>query len=332
VGSLSRTGQLGGLPVRVQVSPRRTGEALYSARFGAVLLFSVLLTYVATFRSFGFDMQETIAQYPNVAEGWGLWSWLADRMDFTAFFFIVNLILALTIGLLTFPNLRQGHSICRVVQATVLLYMSLWFLFGQARYGTAIGLVVCAMGCESVPIAIALFALAVFIHKAIAGGIILLLAWLALKRTKHGLWIALALSSAVTYTITRVATELLQLSGYGNYLNWEDLPTSNTPYKYLCFGVVLAGWMWLAKDKKDVEERNVAKEMLILAVLFFPFSLYLAFAGRSYQLFAVVVLTILTHKSVPFLVRYSMAGLCFFDLYLLLFRSGCFAAAGCAGP
>jgi hypothetical protein len=318
--------ELWGVLTRPMLDLRRL---FYSVRFLALVLFSLLLTCVATFRSFGFDLKETIADYPNVAEGWGLWFWVAQqRWNFLIFFFIVNFILALTISVLTFPGAKAGYSKYPVVQLITFLYMCLWFLFGQARYGSAIGLIVCAIGCESIPIALVLCGLAVLIHKAVAGGVAIVVLWLILRRSKYGLAIAALICAGVAYVMTQFAGDLLQLAGYSNYLNWEQLPSANTPYKYLYFGLFLAGWLLLAKDR---EGQSVAKEMLILALLFFPFSLYLVFAGRSYQLFAVVVLTFLAHRSVPFVVRYPILGLYLVDLYLLVFRSGCFAATGCMG-
>src|SRR5258708_22526752 len=183
MGDVGGSGDVGSILVR---SPRLTVgsllDALYSARFHALLLLSLLLTCIATFRTFGFDLDETIESYPDVAGGWGLWSWLADQgLGFSSFFFTVNFILALTISVLAFPAAKEGHSKYRVVQIAILLYMTCWFLFGQTRYGSAVGLVVCSIGCESLPIALVLCALAVLTHKAMAGGILLFFLLLALR-------------------------------------------------------------------------------------------------------------------------------------------------------
>lgn len=331
MGDMSASGALGTSLVRALTRPiLDLRRVFYSVRFVALVLFSLLLTCVATFRSFGFDLKETVADYPNVADGWGLWFWLAQqRWNFLVFFFIVNFILALTISVLTFPATKAGYSRYLIVQVVVFLYACLWFLFGQARYGSAIGLIVCAIGCESIPIALVLCGLAVLIHKAVAGGIGVVLLWLTLRRSKYGLTIAALICAGVTYLVTSIAGRLLQVAGYSNYLNWEQLPSANTPYKYLYFGLFLAGWLLLTTDR---DASGIAKEMLILTLLFFPFSLYLVFAGRAYQLYAIVVLTFLAHKSVPFAVRYPILGMYLVDLYLLVFRSGCFAATGCIGP
>jgi hypothetical protein len=331
MGDIHDPEALGGMLMRVLTRPILDLRRLFhSIRPVAVALFSLLLTCVATFRSFGFDLKETIADYPNVAGGWGVWFWLAQqRWDFLTFFFIVNSILTFIISNLAFPAAKEGYSEYRLVQVVTLLYMCLWFLFGQARYGSGVGLIAYAIGFESVPIAIVLFALAFFTHKAVAGGIGIVLLWLILRRSKYGPLIAALICAVVTYAITQTAGALLQFAGYSNYLNWKGLPPANTPYKYLYFAALLVGWLLLAKGRDEI---CTAKEILILTVLFFPFSLYLVFAGRSYQLYAVILLTLLARTSVPFVVRYLMLIVYVFDIYSLLFRSGCFGATGCIGP
>lgn len=300
------------------------------SRHRMMLWFSLLLTCVAAFRSFGFDYDQTLFYYPYVADGWGLWYWLAQTgISFPVFFFIVNAPLALLILLIAFPEKRKGYSRSLIVQVATLSYMTLWFLFGQARYGTAIGLLVCAIGCESWPVIIVLCVLAVLIHKATAGAVVLLLLWRRLKNEKYGLLLAAALCAVFTYIVMHVADALLQLSGYSNYLNWELLPSPNTPYKYLYFAVLIVIFLLFTKRAGG---KILAKELLVLTLLFFPFSFYLAFAGRSYQLYAVVVLSLLSHNSVSRMLRYLVLSVYFFDLYLLVFRSGCFAVSGCMGP
>lgn len=291
---------------------------LYPVRFLSIIVFSTVLSFIATFRSFGFDMDGTLSDYPYVAESWGIWYFLARHLEFVVFFFVANFILASAMSVLTFPRPREGYSKYPTLQITTVLYMSLWFLFGQARYGSAVGLVVCAINAEGIPLAVALFALAFFIHKAIAGGIAVVLLWKLLRRKKHGVLIALSICAIASFLINQAANYLLVLSGYLNYLNWETLPAANTPYKYLGFGLLLTVWLWAAKDGRG---KNAAKEMLILTLLFFPSSLYLVSAGRGYELYAVIMLTLLAQNAVPVAMRYMVMPAYLIDLYILLFHS-----------
>jgi len=292
----------------------------YPLRTLSIIVAALPLAYVATFRTFGFDAEDTFINYPkDVASGWGVWAWLAQHFEYSVFFFAVNFVLAILILSLTFPRKRDGYSWYWPVQVAGFFFMVLWFLFGQARYGSAINLVVCALSAGSILWAVMLFALSFLTHKAAAGGIALVLAWLVLRRKSYGIWVAASICLAASLVITRLAVYLLVISNYANYLGWADeYAPAATPYKYVCIGLLLLGWYCVAKR---VEEKATAKEMLVLTLLFFPSSLYIISAGRGYEFYAVVVLALLSKKIVPSFVRYPILLLYLVDIVHLAFFS-----------
>lgn len=293
----------------------------YPLRPLLIVLGALPLAFIAAFRHFGFDLADTLIAYPgNVADGWGSWAWIArQRLGFSFFFFTVNFALALLILTLTFPRQRDGYSRYWAVQITIFLYMVLWSLFGQARYGTAIGLIACALSGSSILWGFTAFVLAFLTHKAIAGGIALIFAWLFLRNRPYGVWVAASVCLAASLVISQLAEYLLVVSNYANYLNWEGhYSPAATPYKYLCIGLLLMWWLCSAKS---VEGRSAAKGMLVLTLLFFPSSLYIVTAGRGYDVYIVVMLTLMFRKIVPSFVRYAIVLLCAVDIIRLVFFS-----------
>jgi hypothetical protein len=295
---------------------------LASKRLAPLLFFSFLLAIVATTRHFGFDLYNENNSlywiYPYVADGWGVWYFLANLgLNFYAFFFLANCLLAAAIMWLAFPAAREKSARFDVTQLALLFYMMFWFLFGQARYGTAVGLLAIAAFCESLPLALCLMLFAFLIHKAALGGVLLIFGWRLLRRRKHGVLLALVFCLAVSALVLAFSRQLLSLSGYAGYSYWEESLMAATPLKYLGVLALLLLWLWWWRDPA-----GHARNLLILALLVFPFSLYVVFAGRSYQLFFVVFLAGLREKMVPQPVKYLAGLMCAVELYILLFRTG----------
>jgi hypothetical protein len=293
-------------------------ESLFNRRYdlnrSALLLAAALAAgSLAAFRTFGFDMIGTRDDYPDVADGWGIWYWIA-RLDlgFDLFFLIVNVALAALLFRFIWPHRHKVTS--GFLTAAVGSYMVLWYLFGQARYGTALALIAPAAVTGSLPIFLACGILATLIHKGVSGGVLLLAAWRLLQSRKHGLAIAAVMSVLLSLGVHYVATKLLVLIGYANYLNWSDLPSANTPYKYYYMLAVLLAWKYFAQGK--------ANSLIILALVFLPFSFFNVFAGRSYQMFSAVLLFALFQTRMPAWVRALLLIPFLADLVLLVFYSG----------
>ena len=296
-------------------------SGLYSALFSripvrrSVLLsvFSFAFALVATFRTFGFDLDTAKEFYPYVADGWGIWYWVAQTgLRPNSFFFIVNFAFSILIFQLAFP--AKQHSFPLVVSMATILYLDLWFLFGQARYGMAVTLIAIAVAYGGLPSLILIGTLSYLIHKATIGGLLLVALWLVLQRTRYGLSIAALLCSALIFVIKVTFSRILLLIGYGNYLVWSSLPDTNTPVKFYFIIAVLLLWKYL--------DKNAPNKILILTLLFLPFAYVNVFAGRAYELYAILLLPCLGESSVKEYVRYPILALFIADVSLLLFNSG----------
>jgi hypothetical protein len=251
------------------------------------VLFSlmVLMGVVATFRHFGFDLESTRDAYPHhIANGWGLWYWLAQlRLNFNSYFLLINLCLSIQILLLAFP--KRPKKLVWPASVILVAYCILWFLFGEARYGMAISVITAAAATNSLPLLFVGGVLSVIIHKATAGGLLLTLGWFLLRRKNFGILIALGISGLLTFMILQGGNNLLSIAGYASYIGYDKLPAAATPLKYYFFlTTLLVGWI-----RKEPEARS----LLILALLFLPTSYFNAFAGRAFGLFALIVLVTL---------------------------------------
>lgn len=308
------------LPARWLLEKRRfTG--LYSVLFSGIpvrrsvflSMFSLLFAAVATFRTFGFDLDTAKEFYPYVADGWGIWYWLAQTgLGPTSFFFIVNFAFSVSIFELAFPPTERSGSF--VVSMATVVYLDFWFLFGQTRYGMAATLIAIALLSGGLPSLILIGTLSCLIHRAAIGGLLLVAVWIALQRTRHGLAIAALLCSALIFVMKVTFSRILLLIGYGNYLVWSSLPATNTPIKFYFIIAVLLVWKCFDKDASN--------KILILTLLFLPFSYVNVFAGRAYEFYAILLLPCLGDSSVKKYVRYPIVALFIADVSLLLFNSG----------
>lgn len=284
-------------------------------RIFAIFFVSLMLGSIATFRSFGFDMDGTQDAYPFVADGWGLWYWFAQvGLNFYSFFLIINLIFAIQILRFSYPLSNHRSTPVRAVAVLSFLYLLFWFLFGQARYGMALVLLAPAAAFSNWPIFLFCGITASFIHKAAGGGLLLLALWRYLRRHRHGVFIASAISAGLSYGVHALSTTLLVLVGYGDYLNWDTMPAANTPVKYYYIIGILLFWKLFRKQGSD--------SLLILALIFLPFSYFNVFAGRSFHMFSIVLLCLLLKPEVPQFLRYLLLIPYFVDLVILLLFSG----------
>jgi hypothetical protein len=292
------------------------GRKINVRRLVFVGVFCLLFAAIATFRKFGFDLEGEEgfrSLYPNVADGWGLWYWAAQlRLDFNLYLLLINLVLSAQISLLAFPSKFQSFS--KLVSLTIVVYLVFWFLFGQSRYGMAITLLALAARTSSFPVLLIAAATSFFIHKAAAGGILLVIAWRLLRNRKHGLLIALIVSAIISSILYVEANSILLLTGYANYLSWTNLPASNTPLKFYYIIAVLGAWKYTAK--------TYSNDLLILTLLFLPFSYFIVFAGRSFEMFSVIFLSCLLTSHAPRYVRDLFVLLFIADVALLVFGSG----------
>jgi len=278
-----------------------------------LVLFTLGFGLLATYRTFGFDLDGGVRDaYPYVADGWGLWYWLAQaHLGFDVFFCIVNLVFALQIYVGAFPTREQRHSI--TISLVFLLYMELWFLFGQARYGMALAALTPAI-TGGFPVFVLCSSIAILLHKAAVGPVIILIVWRLLNRRKYGLIAAVAACCLFSYLVHGLAERLMVLAGYAMYLNWENLPSANTPYKFYWAVAVLL--LWWIKDKQ------AARPLLILTLLSLPFSYFIVFAGRTFEMYSVFALYCLVRISAPRSVKLLFLVPYFADLGSLLFKSG----------
>jgi hypothetical protein len=274
---------------------------------------SLILAVIATFRNFGFDQVDDV--YPEVADGWGVWYWLAHiGLSYHAFFFIVNSALSAQIFVVAIPPSRKVFPVLASIVA--ILYMDLWYLFGQARWGMALALLSVSVVSNSVPVFLLSGLIAFFIHKGVAGGIVLLLCWRILRKWDWALPPAIALSLGMSIAVHSIPTQLLVLAGYGNYLNWDQLPSANTPVKfYYLLGVL---FLWKLKEKSR------PNDLIILTLLFLPLSFFNVFAGRAYVLYAVTLLAYIMRSSIPRYVVVPILLPFLADIGILLFNSGYF--------
>jgi hypothetical protein len=232
-------------------------------------------------------------------------------LGFNTFFCIVNVVFALQIYVAALPPREQRRSI--TVSVIFLLYMELWFLFGQARYGMALAALTPAIA-GGLPVFILCSCIAILLHKAAAGPVVILLVWRLLSKRKYGLIAAVAASCVFSYLVHGLAERLMTLAGYAMYLNWEKLPSANTPLKFYWAVAVLL--LWYVKDKQ------AARPLLILTLLSLPFSYFIVFAGRTFEMYSVLALYCLARVSAPRPVKLLFLVPYFADLGMLLFNSG----------
>jgi hypothetical protein len=276
-------------------------------------LFTVGFGLLATYRTFGFDLEGGVRDlYPYVADGWGLWYWLAQaHLDFNTFFCIINLVFAAQIFVVSFPAQERRHSVA--VSIMLLLYMALWFLFGQARYGMALAVLTPAIS-GAFPVFILCSGIAILLHKAAAGPVALLLLWRLLNRKKYGLIAAVVICCIFSYVVSSLAEQVMVLAGYAVYLNWGNLPSANTPLKFYWAIAVLL--LWRFRDKQT------SQPLLILTLISLPFSYFIVFAGRTFEMYSVLVLYCLARTPAPRSVKFLFLVPYFADLGNLLFNSG----------
>jgi len=296
---------------------RHFRELVKIRRPALITLFCFVFSLLGTFRNFGFDLNGSDGVrnlYPYVADGWGIWYWFAKcGLEFNTYYFIINLVFTAWIFALVFPKER---TYAKTVSFTLLLYIVFWFLFGQARYGMAAVLLGLATAIGSGLWLLVLGALAFLIHRGAAGGVLLLGAWLLLRHRKYGLAITLVLSAAISLFMLYESNTILLLSDYANYENLEKLPAALTPVKYYYLTAVLLLWKcfnWKAADS-----------LLILILIFLPFSYFIVFAGRSYEMFAVIFLTALLTTKMPIPIRACLLAMFVVDVGVLFFKSGFF--------
>ena len=225
---------------------------------------------------------------------------------------VVNLVLATMIFLVVWP--RRSSDLHVSTAIATLLFLVLWFFFGQSRYGMALALFVPAAVSGTV-FAFALCGIvAAFIHKGAAGGFLLLALWRLLRNKKHGTSVALALCGVGVISIKAVLDQILVLTGYANYGGWIELPDANTPLKYYYFLSILIIWRLCAS--------GASNGLLILTFLFLPLSYFTVLAGRSYQLYATIVLFSLSQMETPRIIRILLVIPFLADVWMLVFKSG----------
>jgi hypothetical protein len=144
--------------------------------------------------------------------------------------------------------------------------------------------------------------------------VIILIIWKVLNKRKYGLIAAVAICCVFSYLVQGLAERLMTLAGYAMYLNWEKLPSANTPFKFYWAVAVLL--LWYFKDKQ------AARPLLILTLLSLPFSYFIVFAGRTFEMYSVLVLYCLARVSAPRPVKFLFLVPYFVDLGTLLFHSG----------
>lgn len=287
-----------------------------------ILFFSsttLSLALLATFRSFGFDYSEAGGLkyfYPFAANGWGLWYWFAQAgLGFYAYFFVINAIFASQLLGLSVPKSESRVSVFGSI--FLAAYMMLWFLFGQARYGMAVALLASAASTGG-PIALLILGtIAFLVHKAAIGGALLIAIWLFLRSKKYGLAVAATGCVAGSLLINEASKRILEGLGYANYVAWDKLPSANTPYKYYYLLSVLVLWRFF-----DKERASQWQSLMILTLIFMPFSYFIVFAGRSFEMFAVIFFAALVTISMPLIVRILVSIPCIVGLFVLFFKSG----------
>jgi len=104
------------------------------------------------------------------------------------------------------------------------------------------------------------------------------------------------------------------LAGYAVYLNWGNLPSANTPLKFYWAIAVLL--LWRFRDKQT------SQPLLILTLISLPFSYFIVFAGRTFEMYSVLVLYCLARTPAPRSVKFLFLVPYFADLGNLLFNSG----------
>jgi hypothetical protein len=285
-------------------------------RVTLLALSTVALAVTATFRNFGFDLDSAKQSYPFVAEGWGLWFWIAQiGLPVSAFFLLVNLLFSAQILAIAFPHKLQASA--RAMSVGLLLFLVFWYLFGQTRYGMAVALLALAARSDKIRNVIFAGIAATLIHKAAAGGVALILVWMFLRKWRFGLLVAAVSSGVCIYLVQSYAKTILIVTGYYEaYAGWESMPIGNTPYKYYILVALLVIWRFSSKKE--------ASELLILPLLFLPFAYIFAFAGRSYMLFAPVCGVCLQKSALPGYAKNIVLCIYMADVVVVLFTSGSF--------
>jgi hypothetical protein len=286
-------------------------ELFYAGWLLSAIAFTGVLGFLATFSSFGFDKLDDL--YPFIAEGWGLWYWLAQvGLGFTTYLFIVNTALAALIFRLAVPLHRRTLplGLCLLTIA----YFVLWFQFGQARYGMALALLAPAAVSGGWLVFWVCGLIAVLIHKGVAGAVLLLCLWRILRNRRKGLIIAVAVSIVSAVLVHSTLGRLLELAGYANYRGWVNQQAANTPIKY--FYLIAVFFLLRMRQKKD------AASLLTLAVVFLPTAYYNVFAGRGFQACSAVLFAALLETSAPWYIQLFIMIPYVIELVWLLLYSG----------
>jgi hypothetical protein len=286
-------------------------ELFYAGWVLSAIGFAGVLGFVATVQPYSFDRLTDL--YPFVADGWGIWYWLAQLgLSYTAYIFILNTITAALVFIVAVPMRRERLPVDLCL--LTIAYFVLWFLFGQTRFGMALAIIAPVAVAGTWPVFWICGLLAALIHKGAAGGVLLLFFWRVLRDRRKGLIIAASISISAYVLVHTVFGRLLEIAGYANYGGWADLPSANTPVKYFYLVAVLLLWM--------VRQKKQAISLLILIVLFFPTAFFNVFAGRGFQLCSAVLLAALLRTHVPFRIRFFVMLPYAIELVLLVFTSG----------
>lgn len=287
-------------------------ELIYASRPIILLVFSLTFGLVATDRTFGFDSLRDL--YPHlIADGWGVWYWLAVcGLGYHLYSLIVNVAFAAMIFTVSVPSWRECKS--SLISVLSIGYFAFWFLFGQARYGMALALIAPAAVLGGDAAFLTLGILAFFVHKGVAGGFFLLWVWRILRHRKSGIVLGIAVATILYFILHFIFGGLLELAGYANYAGWANLPSANTPLKFFYLIAVLLLWF--------CRERSSPRTSFILTLIFFPLAYFNVFAGRGFQLYSIVLFSILLRVRSPLLIRILILIPYVADLLNLLFTSG----------
>ena len=281
---------------------------------------SLALAAAATFRNFGYDLNgvgEVKASYPYVADGWGIWYWLAQvDLNFDLYFFVLTLLLSAGILLLAISGGKLNRPRHLSVAITITIYFSFWFLFAHSRYGTAVVMIALAVTVNNFWLLAAAISTGYFFHKAVAGGAFLIGIWLMLRNRKYGLIAGAVIACGIAAFLFHFSDWILLFTEYDSYQSWNSNAAANTPLKYYFDIAVLLAWKGC--------NRKAPNGALLLALLFLPTAYYNVFAGRAHEFYAAFLLSFLLTNPVPRPVRYAIVAEYLIDVGNLAFFSGVF--------
>ena len=254
-----------------------------------VLINVVFIPFLTTNGSWVLDRDQTLFEYPNIANDFGIWSLVAISgiiKNPLVFYYFASLF---AMVLFSYYIFLQRRNLQTLEIFLITISFIFWFEFIQLRYGTAI--IASAVSFyflrEKKYILSTIFmCLGIAIHKIAFYQIFISISYLTLNSRFHKFFkiFYLSLVILIIFNFNEVNNQLKIISNYDFYNSEFEYLKTNTFLKYLFIISIFSLF------RKSICS-DILFTYLLHAFVFLIFSFDTIFAGRSFQYYLYVLLS-----------------------------------------